>query len=123
MANLTLTCRKISEMHMPLSERTRGNRFKLYMLDTGILMNLYERELVGEIVMGNMEVNSGAIAENAVVQALASQERTLYYYHNQNRQMEVDFVTIVDGTICAIEVKSENNGTCPSLNKAVKSKG
>ena len=49
--------------------------------------------------------------------------RTLYHYHNQNRQMEVDFVTIVDGTICAIEVKSENNGTCPSLNKAVKSKG
>lgn len=123
MANMTLTCRKISEMHMPLSERTRGNMFKLYMLDTGILMSLYERELIGEIVMGNVDVNSGAIAENAVAQALASHGRTLYYYHNQDRRIEVDFVTIIDGAVCAIEVKSGSNRTCSSLNKAVRDLG
>lgn len=120
MADVTLTCRRVSEMHMPLKERTRGNMFKLYMLDTGILMNLYEPELVGEVVMGNVGVNYGAIAENAIAQALVAQGRELYYCHDSDKRMEVDFVSVIDGMVCAIEVKSGNNRTCSSLNKAVR---
>lgn len=123
MADVALTCRRVSEMHMPLKERTRGNMFKLYMLDTGILMNLYEPELVGEVVMGNVGVNHGAIAENAIAQALVAQGRDLYYCHDSNKRMKVDFVSVIDGTICAIEVKSGNNRTCSSLNKAVRDLG
>lgn len=123
MANVALTCRRVSEMHMPLKEHTRGNMFKLYMLDTGILMDLYEPELIGEIVKGNVGVNFGAIAENAIAQALVAQGRDLYYHHDPDKRMEVDFVSVVDGGICAIEVKSGNNRTCPSLNKAIRNLG
>lgn len=119
MAKMTLTCRKVSEMHMPLKERARDSMFKLYMLDTGLLMDLYEPELIGEVVRGNVDVNFGAIAENAIAQAFTAQGRHLYYYQGSNSRMEIDFVTTVDGKVCAVEVKSGNNRTCSSLNKAV----
>ena len=31
----------------------------------------------------------------------------------------MDFVTAVDGSVCAVDVKSGSNRTCSSLNKAV----
>lgn len=119
MANVTLTCRKVSEMHMPLVERIRGNLFKLYVLDTGLLMSLYDSKLISEVIRGNIGVNFGAIAENVVAQALVAQQRKLYYYHDSKNRMEIDFVTMVDGDVCAVEVKSGNNRACSSLNKAV----
>lgn len=123
MANMTLTCLRVSEMHMPLAERTKENMFKLYMLDTGLLMHLYEPELIAEIVAGNLDVNSGAIVENAIAEALSLQGRPLYYYRNQQERVELDFILVVDGKVCAVEVKSGNNRCCPSLNKAVRDMG
>lgn len=123
MANMTLTCHRVSEMHMPLAERTKDSMIKLYMLDTGLLMHLYEPELISEIVTGNLDVNSGAIVENAIAEALYIQGRQLYYFRNQRVRMELDFVLVVDGKVCAVEVKSGNNKECASLNKAVRDMG
>ncbi len=119
MANTILTCRKVSEMHMPLIERIRGSMLKIYMLDTGLLMSLYPSELISEVVRGNTNVNFGALAENVIAQALVAQRRKLYYYHDSKKRIEIDFVTVVDGSVCAVEVKSGSNRTCSSLNKAV----
>ncbi len=123
MARLTLMCRKVSEMHMPLRERTSGNMFKIYMLDTGLLLSLYDPELIGEIIRGSTGVNSGALAENAVAVALSLRGRGLYYYHDGKTRTELDFVIVVDGRVCAVEVKSGSNRACPSLNRAVKDMG
>lgn len=119
MANMVLVCHRVSEMHMPLQERIKDSMFKMYMLDTGLLIHLYGPELVGEIINGNLEVNHGAITESAVAEALALQGRRLYFYRNPSKRMEVDFVTAVDGSVCAVDVKSGSNRTCSSLNKAV----
>ena len=120
MARLSLTCRKVSEMHMPLQERIKGNMFKLYMLDTGILISLYEAELAEEVLAGNVYVNSGALTENAIAVALSLQGRSLYYYKNNKTKAEIDFVLVVDGRVCAVEVKSGSNRSCSSLNKVIK---
>ena len=119
MADVTLTCRRVSEMHMPLKERTRGNMFKLYMLDTGILMDLYEPELVGEVVMGDVGVNYGAIAENAIAQALVAQGHELYFYQDPKGRTGFDFVMPTNGKICAVRVVPGKGRSCPSLNRAV----
>ena len=123
MANMVLVCHRVSEMHMPLQERIKESMFKLYMLDTGLLIHLYEPELVGEVVNGNLEVNYGAITESAVAEALFLQGRRLYFYRDPSKRMEVDFVAVVDGSVCAVEVKSGSNRTCSSLNKAVRDMG
>ncbi len=120
MAGMTLSCHRVSEMHMPLEERTKESMFKLYMLDTGLLMHLYEPELIAEVVAGNLDVNSGAIAENAIAEALSVQGRPLYYFRNQKMRMELDFVLVVDGKVCAVEVKSGGKRDCSSLNKAIR---
>lgn len=117
MAKMTLTCRKVSEIHMPLKASARDSMFKLYMLDTGILMALYEPELIGETVHGNMDAKFGAVAENAIAQAFAAQGRSLYYHREPKGRTEADFVTTIDGKLCAIAVRTGRNRTSPSVVK------
>ncbi len=117
MAKMTLTCKKVSEMHMPLKERARDSMFKLYMLDTGLLMNLYEPELISEVVRGNVDVNFGAIAENAIAQAFATQGRDLFFYREPKGRTAADFVTTVGGKVCAVAVRVGRNRGSPSIVK------
>lgn len=123
MAGVSLRCLNLSEPHMPLEERIIPNSFKLYMLDTGILMTTYDPALAAEVLKGNADVNRGAIAENAVAVALSLQGRRLYHFSRTGDRIGVDFVTIVDGRVCSIEVRSGSNRSCRSLNKVMGSHG
>lgn len=117
MAHITLTCNRVSEPRSPLEERTRPDIFKLYMLDTGVLTSLYDTSVFSEVFFGDPFVNAGAIAENAVAQAFAAEGRKLMYYASSSPRTEIDFVTVVRGKVCLVEVKSGENRECRSLNK------
>lgn len=116
MANISITCKRISEPHIPLEESVSDNLFKLYMIDTGLLASLYDPSTFSEILKGNTDVNMGAIAENAVAVAFSLQGRIPFYYSSIEPRREVDFVTPVGGKACAVEVKSRENRRCRSLN-------
>lgn len=116
LASITRTCNQIGEPCKPLENHVRTNAFKLYMLDTGILLSLYNDQIRTDIVMGNLDTNRGAIMENAVAEALAIQDRKLYYYTKDSPRAEIDFVTLMNGRVACIEVKSGSNRTCRSLN-------
>ncbi len=117
MARTTLRCRRVSEIETPLVAQVRGNLFKLYLLDTGLLMSLYGPELVPEVVNGDLGAASGAIAENAVAQAFAAQDRDLYFYRDPKGRTHADFVTYVDGDVCAVAIRTGRNRTSPSIGK------
>lgn len=119
MANISLTCNRVSEPHLPLEERSSDSLFKLYMIDTGLLASLYEPRTFSEIMKGNADVNMGAIAENAVAVALSLQGRKLFYYSSNEPRREIDFITVINGGACAIEVKSGENRRCRSLNETM----
>ncbi len=117
MARTVLRCNRVSETEMPLRAQVRGNLFKLYMFDTGLLVSLYRSETVSEIVNGNFDVLSGAIVENAVAQAFVAQGRDLYFYRDPKGRARADFVTTIDGKVCAVAIRTGRNRTSPSMEK------
>ncbi len=119
MAFITAFCENLTELHEPLEERLKPSEFKMYFRDTGLLLSRYSMDLYPMILVGDIDVNKGAIAENLVAGMLHVQGRRLMYYAKWQNRMELDFITRVNGQICAIEVKSGTNRTCSSLNKIV----
>lgn len=73
--------------------------------------------------MSNVGVNHGAIAENAIAQALMAQGRELYFYQDPKGRTGFDFVMPTNGKICAVRVVPGKGRSCPSLNKAVRDLG
>lgn len=121
MANISLACFNLTSLERPLQERVMVSSFKLYMLDTGVLMSLYDDSVLRDIILDNRSVNMGAITENAVAMAFAVQKRPLMYYSKDDPRMGIDFVTMIGGRTCCIEVKSGSNRNCKSLNTAMAS--
>ena len=119
MASIVLFCENLREMSEPLEERRIPNDFKVYMRDTGLLLSMYSDDVADKILNGDMGVNKGAIAENFVAEALSIQGRDLMFYGKRSENIEIDFVTMIDRRVTAIEVKSGNNRRSSSLNKAV----
>lgn len=123
MAGITLTCNRVSEPVSPLEERRDPGMFKLYMLDTGALISRYDDSVFTDVFFGDADVNSGAIAENAVAQAFAAQGRRLMYLGMSSPRTEIDFISTVGGRVCCIEVKSGSNRRCPSLDRVMRDYG
>ena len=122
-ASITMSCINITEPCSPLEERVRSNIFKLYLLDCGILTSRYDDSVFTDCFFGDQSVNSGAIGENAIAQALFAQGRRLMYFSKDDPRMEVDFVTVVGGRVCAIEVKTGASRNRRSLNRVMKEYG
>lgn len=123
MANISLTCYNVTSLEKPVEERSNLGSFKLYMLDTGVLVSRYNDSVLRDIVLDNDGINLGAVAENAVAMAFAVQHRSLMYYSKDDPRMEIDFVMTLNGRTCCINVKYGSNRNCRSLNTAMSSFG
>ena len=94
--------------------------FKVYMSDTGMLMNMMGPESRAAIMMGDTSFDMGAVTENAVAEALMKSGCRLYYFRKTNGtdKMELDMVIEHDGLV-AIEVKKGEHRDYPSLKKTL----
>ena len=81
---------------------------------------MYDDTVMTAVVEGHADANMGAVAENAIAQALRTQGRRLMYLSKDDPRMEVDFVTIVNGRVCCVEVKSGEKRSCRSLNRVMR---
>ena len=91
---------------------------KLYSADTGLLISqtfanrpYTENELYRNLMMDNLSVNEGMMAENSVAQALRTNGIELYFYSRPadatgRGRMEIDFLVRKGDRICPVEVKS-----------------
>ena len=125
-AELSLICDCVTQPRLPLEENAINPAFKLYLLDTGLLLSMYDDSILYDVLSGGVDVNKGALSENLVACMLHSQGRRLYYYQVSERgkeRMELDFVTIIGGKATAIEVKSGKKRDTKSLNKAMEKFG
>ena len=89
---------------------------KVYAFDCGILRRL--AKLSPEVILsgnaGYVEFK-GALAENAILQALVPQSDGLPYYWSSENRAEVDFLLQHGAQIIPIEVKAENRISGKSL--------
>lgn len=106
----------VTKPGIPLSGYQDLSAFKVYAFDCGLLRRLAklspEAVLSGNI--GYIEFK-GAIAENAILQALIPQSDGLPYYWSSQNRAEVDFLIQYGASVIPIEVKAENRVSGKSL--------
>jgi uncharacterized protein len=107
-AGLVFRVFNLTKPGIPMSAYRDVSAFKLYAFDCGILRRL--ARLSPEIMLtghtGYTEFK-GAIAENAVLQALVSQFDEMPHYWTSGNSAEVDFILQTNKGIVPAEVKSE----------------
>ena len=99
----------ITEIASPLEGVKKPSEFKAYYLDTGLLISQLGEEIPGKILTGDISSYKGAIAENMVASAFASNGIKLYYHHAPSGSPELDFVFEKNGQAVIVECKSTNN--------------
>ena len=112
-AGITLRCCKVTIPDIPLKAYQDLSSFKLYMLDTGLLISL--SGMPQEIVLSGFgERFMGGVSENLVAAALTANGIPLFYWESSG-QAEIDFLIQKEGSVIPIEVKAEKNLKAKSL--------
>ena len=104
-AGVALPVYNVEEPKVTLLLAKSRKLVKLFQSDVALLAAQYSDGIQLKIIMGQSDINFGAIYENAVAQELAAHDVNLYYF-NSKKQGELDFVVEKDGMILPIEVKS-----------------
>lgn len=133
-AKVSLMCRNVTEPQVGMRLSADKEIFKLYLLDTGLLLSqafsekfIQGEELYQKLLLDKLEVNAGMLMENIVAQMFVASGHRLYFYHcadreNTENRMEIDFLiekeTLTNRhNIYPIEVKSGKRFTTVSLDK------
>ena len=93
----------------PLEGVKIPTEFKVFMIDTGLLISMLGKDIPAKILNGDISAYKGAIAENMVASAFRAAGRELYYYHATSGSPELDFIYEENGNIILVECKSTNN--------------
>lgn len=109
-------CYRIRSIERPLKMHIKESMFKMYLLDTGVLIRMLGQSTMEAIADDDISVNEGAIAENAVCSMLSKCGIEPYYYEIP-KELEIDFVVELGKDLCAIEVKSGRKRKARSLKK------
>jgi len=121
-ADMALPAYNVEEPRVPLKLNALRNLFKLFQNDVGLLASQYVGGIQLKILQGDVNINNGAIYENAVAQELHAHGWKLWYF-NSKKQGEVDFVVEQDDEIIPLEVKSGKDYQRHSaLNNVMKNK-
>ena len=97
------------EIAFPLEGVKIANEFKVFYVDTGLLISQLGDEVPQKILEGDISAYKGAIAENMVASAFATSGMQLYYYHAPSGSPELDFLFEENGEVVIVECKSSNN--------------
>ena len=100
--------------------RSKRDVFKVYLSDTGMLVNRYGDNCIKAIYMDNLSYNLGSIAENEVAECLMKAGYVPRYFTEQKgeKRMELDFVLETGNGLTVLEVKSGKSRNVPSIGKA-----
>lgn len=114
-AGVVQKCQKIIQGIMPIAVYSDLSSFKLYMSDVGMLTMI--SGLAQSTILSNLEIDNtflGALTENYVAVALATNGYHLYYWQSENTA-EIDFVIQEDELVIPIEVKAGKHTKSRSL--------
>ena len=93
----------------------------MYFADTGLLIGSLDEEVQEDLRNNeNMNTYKGALYENIVGDMLVKSGYDLYFYRDDSRKLEMDFMVRDRTSLIPIEVKSNDNATI-SLNNLIDS--
>lgn len=116
-AGLITKVSRVSKPGLPLAAYDDGKAFKVFLLDVGLLGAMTGLD-PKSVLDGNKALTEfkGALTEQYVCQQLISEcAQVPRYWSAENSTGEIDFLIQLEGSICAIEVKAEENLRSKSL--------
>ena len=112
---------RVKELQMPVKFYEDLGAFKLFFLDCGLLGCMAEAPAVQMLVGNNVfKEFKGAFTEQFVLQQLASEDISVYYWSSETTPAEIDFVIQTDRRVIPIEVKAEENVRAKSMSEYIK---
>lgn len=117
-AGLVYKSKIINRADIPLESFSSNSLFKLYIFDIGILGQMLDIP-PARIIAEDYGLAKGFFAENLSLQQLIKSDSFTPYCYQYN-QSEIEFVELLHGKPCAIEVKSGNKTRARSLRSYVK---
>ena len=112
-SNMILKCSLTERNESPLKAFMSGDKFKIYLSDSGLLRALSNIDYQ-EILLEKQKMYKGVLTENYVACELYTKTRELYYYTFD--KYEIDFLLKIEGEIIPVEVKSGRRTNSKSLN-------
>jgi len=115
-SGLAIRSENVDDPSHPLSRHAVGGSFKMYMMDTGVLMRMMKGADPSKVAVNDPFAYHGALMENAVASALAKKGYGLFFYAKRNSTLEIDLAVSMDGKACLIDLKPARNGRSRALN-------
>lgn len=113
-AGIVYKANVLTNLEMPLITYSNPLHFKIYLMDTGLLVSMLGIDAQQLLLMNDLGIAKGAIYENVIANILKTNNHDLYYYERLTG-LEIDFITSIDTKMVAIEVKSGENTKSKSL--------
>lgn len=108
-ADMVHLCKIVTDLKFDLDDYARNDFFRAYTTDLSLLIAMKDFALKQSIVENTLSGNTkGGLYECAVADVLYKKGYQLYFYKNENKKKELDFIIQQDGNVVPIEVKSGN---------------
>lgn len=127
---IALLCMNSTDPSLGLNLNLERQTLKCYAADTGLLISqaiadgtLLEENVLKAVMIGDVGINEGMLAENLVAQMLNASGHRLFFYSKgkgsdgADKPLEIDFLIRRDRRICPVEVKSSARLTHASLDE------
>ena len=111
----------MEQASLPLKGNYNPDNYRLYFADTGLLIGSLDEEAQDDL-RNNENINTykGALFENIVGDMLVKEGYDLYFYKDDSKKIEMDFMVRDKNSLIPVEVKANNNATV-SLNNLINS--
>jgi uncharacterized protein len=121
-AGIAKRCFQTSAQNPPLEAQQSNKKFKVFYFDVGIAQRLLGLDIKQWALHPLLVANKGAIAEQFVAQEFMAyadfhKQAKLHYWHRENKssRAKIDFVTMKEGCIIPVEVKSAQTSRMQSM--------
>lgn len=109
----------LEEPKLPLKGHYNPDNYRVYFMDTGLLIGMLDDEIQDDIRSGNnLNTCKGAIYENIAADMLSKAGHDLFFFKDEKGQLEMDFFVRDKEHLIPVEVKSEDSSTV-SLNNLI----
>ena len=118
-AGIVNICYAMEQASLPLKGNYNPDNYRLYFADTGLLIGSLDEEVQDDLRNNeNMNTYKGALYENIVGDMLVKAGYGLYFYRDDSKKLEMDFMVRDTNSLIPIEVKANDNATI-SLNNLI----
>ena len=109
----------MEQASLPLKGNYNTDNYRLYFSDTGLLIGSLDEETQEDLRNNeNMNTYKGALYENIVGDMLVKAGYQLYFYKDDSKKIEMDFMIRDKQSLIPVEVKANDNATI-SLNNLI----